>query len=578
LRRLTILVHALLAAAVAFGPFVPTGLASPVDQPRSGLGAAAAFLAPETSLYLAIDLDPSAEHSRVLDRLSSIYLDAPEGTAAVNDIGDRLGVDIDIQSTLAELRPILGGEAFLAVPDVMDLVRLAEGRGTRSEVERGERDVPNFVLGAELRDLAGLRQFLLKMRDKAQAAGARIDDESGDIIAIRGPRSDRAVYVTVRGRHVFVSTDREILVAIGGRGAVDSLASNPDFASALARTNTRGLGLLYSKVPKEALSYQAGALGQTVETRWIAASLQLSAQQVLVRVAASIDSHELSPGRRAALEQRPLVPRSAAASPSNATFYVASQNIKAQWEATSEALWPDPADRTRQVDRASRDLGVNIAEDVVGWMDGEFALFASFDSTGGTFRPESLKLGLLIEARDPAAVRPRLERVVAAIDRLAGAPGVHSKVAVSGVTVDRFRMGPGVSIELGMLDSWVVATLGDGTLENVVAALRGGPSLARNEEFRAVRAAIGDPMGFVAFLDVPEVVRITTSEASASRSGPGALADRNPARGAGLGVYSTPDQVDGAFVVRLVLPGDEERPIPPPGQAPAQAPAQVPRR
>src|SRR5919202_3382983 len=82
------------------------------------IGSGAAFMPAGSALYFAIDLDPDSEQTRLFDRLTAPYLDAPEVHDAQRELGQDLGLGPFGEELLAQLRPTLAGEVFVGVGSV----------------------------------------------------------------------------------------------------------------------------------------------------------------------------------------------------------------------------------------------------------------------------------------------------------------------------------------------------------------------------------------------------------------------------------------------------------------------------
>src|SRR5204862_6854692 len=99
-------------------------------------------------------------------------------------------------------------------------------------------------------------------------------------------------------------------------------------------------------------------------------------------------------------------------------------------------------------------------------------------------------IGLVIEAQDPAAVSQRLERIVNAVQRLAGPDGSLESVDVGGVSFTHVTLEGDTGIYCGVAGNWAVFTTSPSMAGDVVANTRGQTGLSANPEFGYVRTAL----------------------------------------------------------------------------------------
>ncbi|MFN8526745.1 MAG: DUF3352 domain-containing protein [Chloroflexota bacterium] len=552
------------------------------------VGSGAAFLPADTAFYLGLDLNPQAEYNRLLDRLSAIYTGAPEADATARGVSDVLGIDLKVASLLAELRPILGGEIFLAIPDKASLARLTEDTPNpitrpRRRGSRGDSEVPDLLVGAEIRNQAALAEYLGRVRKDVEAAGATVETEradGADLVTVSAKSGEGRIYLAINRGYILLSTARPMLLEATRRTPAESLAAAEDFVAARTRLQASrpAMALLFMEVPEEALRQQGGPVAQTIPTRWIGATLDLAPDQILVRMAGGMDTSTVSPAQRALLTRPPLALNSARAVPANTTFFVASGGLKQLWDVMAETIWPDPESYQQMRNSVVRETGLDPQDDIFGWMTGEFAFFLSPPSDDKRSSIENAGFGLLVEAQDQSLVRAKLDKIISAIRKASGPNRGNEQLEAAGNTFERIELDRDTPLLIGMADRWATFTINDHAAAGVSNAVRGRGSLAQDPEFIRIRQVLADPVNFLGYANVPEIVRITTGEVSATGRASAPTPGQNiPLAGAGLASYTTLDQFNGAFVAHLVLPGQAPT-TPGTRPSPAQVPAQVPRR
>src|SRR5205085_680799 len=99
-------------------------------------------------------------------------------------------------------------------------------------------------------------------------------------------------------------------------------------------------------------------------------------------------------------------------------------------------------------------------------------------------------IGLVIEAQDPAAVAQRLDRIVNAVQRLAGPDGSLESVDVGGVSFNHVTVEADTGVYSGMVGNWAVFTTSPSMAAEVVANSRGQRGLSADPEFGQVRTAL----------------------------------------------------------------------------------------
>lgn len=549
-------VSLLLAFAMLFAAMPLVGHAGPARVQSVPIGSGARFLPATTSFYLA--LDASSPQWEVVHRLAAYYLESPEADAAQRQLGRSTGMSA--QEIVEGIRSWVGGEAFVAVPDA-DQLRQLSGFGGTDEVI--PCDAPGIVIGAAIGNLSAFTAFVQKIEAELGAAPAPAPtDASGGAAIYEMGRSAAGplFYAAVHDGYALLSANRQLLVDMSRRSSAESLAALPGFGTASRRLANGSLVYFFAQSEAaRGLGVVGSGVVQENPANWFAGSLRMGADSLRLDVSADIATDKLGPAARALLAKSPNPVRSAGVVPMQSVVFLSWDNVKLLWDAAVEAAWPDRS----QYEQFRRDMvqntGLDPEDDIVGWMTGELGVVVAPTRDDGALVPDlSLGLGLVIEAREPARAREKLDRIVEAAGRLGDRTALPSTQEIAGLPFSRVPVYGTTALYVGLVDTWAVVASSAGLAADIVAGVRGGGGLDRADEYRVVRTALPDPVQFLGYVDVPQLVAIAIRSFGAAAGDDVAEleASLRPIRGVGLAQKTASDHTDASLFVHVVVPSE----------------------
>jgi hypothetical protein len=309
-----------------------------------------------------------------------------------------------------EIEPWLGEEITLAVTS-LDLDR---------EFANGVR--PGYLLVIETKDSERAKEFLRSSYSK-QAVSGRFDlvfePYKGVNLIYQRPlvaeKNERFRAAAVIGDRVLLANQIEVL-----RDAVNNvqvpdlgLKNSPAYQEALRAIDGPRIGVVYTNLP--ALS------------AWIAGRAVPEAPEVVQRLVTALTvksggvvAETASIGVSGQEERTPLLSRPVKALSfidEESLLVAASRDLNRFWQGVREGLEPDSPWResiVRAVDRARESSGVNLPEEVFGWVTGEYCL-ALVPGSSAT-EPDWIFVAERVEGAD-------VDGAIARLDALARADG-----------------------------------------------------------------------------------------------------------------------------------------------------------
>jgi hypothetical protein len=533
------------------------------------LGHGARFLPSDTVFYLAGDFGPDSPQLAYLDRLTHFYVSAPQLDSARREFSRTLrpfGPYRDLGELWADASPWLGNEAFLAFRSRQDLLDASGASAYSNTTDLSCRE-EQLLAGVAIGDQAAFQDFVERYDDSlAERELFRSTErvEGTDVLVIGGSPEGGNIFAAMKDGYLLVSTSRAFLADSLLQKRDGGLAGTEGFRAARAQIGTDALAMLYVNAPDQTLGFGGGGLFQEGSMRWVAGGLRIAADSVRVDVAAALDQARMSPANLASFGKTPNPLLSATVVPRRASFFVGWDNVKLIWDTVKEQIGEEAYESNRQ--NFIDDTGIDPDADVFDWMTGEFALYASPSSNDrGLLGPTGL--GILVQARDPAVARSKLNKVLEAIPAVD--PSIEmTQEEIGGVSFARIPLSQHYALYTQVVGDWLLVASDDRVAADTLAGVRGDGGLQAETEARLVRAPLPDPMQFYGYVNMPELAAITTSAVGAAAGTAPEDTDltsySQPIRSVALGVHTTRDRLQGTFFAHVVMPE--------PGAAPSQVP------
>jgi len=372
--------------------------------------------------------------------------------------------------------------------------------------------LPQLILTAATRNRNKSDAFLAKLRQGTEAEGAQFAEEEykGVHIVYTVPDYDGAfapAFATVKGLVVIGSDLGAIRQAIdrgeGKRSA--TLADQALYKRVMDQLPANRLGYFY--VSSETLLGQL----QDVENQLgigmpqaVALSFGLVGDGVRLDYVVSVDPESLTSAQLKAAEAPANRRETASLLPADTIAYLTGQDLATTWEAglASSAI---PAEIQATLDQVEAETGVNLVDDLIARITGEFALAVLPDS-GGVLGDPSLPLGVILAAKveQPDELKAGLDALIRTVED-AGMTIGHEQIEGTTFTLLQASSGQG-QFGYGLKGDLLIIGTSRDMLQAAVRS--GGRSLADNDIFRAaIRPFSGRSTSYL-FVDVDALVRL----------------------------------------------------------------------
>ncbi|MBI5671113.1 MAG: DUF3352 domain-containing protein [Chloroflexi bacterium] len=498
------LLAVLVLAALLLG-LVPTLAASPTVE----LAALAQYFPGDTPLFGAVRTDDAtiAELDRVL---ATVLAKLPEGVASP---------DLSLQSALDQIAREAGLDDFSGIRawlgDYAAAGRLIEDDPSTSASE-------GVLFAAQITDRAAAEAFWKDILDRSGGQDYRVEAaDAFTLYAIESdPPMDAGLLFTDDVMLLGVANLRQLLLTREAK-----LAQNATFQQTLDLLPAEQYaGLLYFDAAALAeFSQGSPGLTSTLLGQQAVGFTLLDERSLVMDVASRL-------GNLSALENlglslpslQPVSPAFAAHVPADVSLLAHATNVKALYDAfieTARATAEREGTSAEEFERGLNQLafavrgftGLDLEDDILSWMTGDFALFVSLDAqaitdavlqgmNGDTPRLEELPVsaGLVIEATDPAKAQALAAGIARALPQLAAQDEnvTISQEQIGGVDVTvisapvelqaDFRVP--LDIIIGANDAvFVIATR-----DSATAILEGQPGFDSTPQFAEVTRTLGN--------------------------------------------------------------------------------------
>jgi hypothetical protein len=549
-------------------------LPSTVAAQKAGaaLGGGAQFLPSSTALYLALDSDPTSSQMQYVNRLVTYYTRG----MSIDDLREQALQaipDPTQRQLVGDLNTWVGNDLFVGIPDASGFQSLWSTPGGLTPGlggpmgPRGGRpgaammpmmlDV-GVLAGIQIRDLAAFGRFITRLHTHLDAEHVpTMADRYGntDILVVSG--HDHSAYFAMSRGYVLFSNQRDTLTSAIDQSFAGSLAASASFQNAGNSFFGSPLAFWYANDPYHSFGLADSDLYAGYNfppIRWTAGIVQLDAGSIRIESTAEYDPAGLTPAMAAMLRQRPNPLRSTNVAPASSVFFLGLDNLKQVWDQLNEmpGEFRDELQSFRFQFRAA--TGLDLDEDIFGWMTGEMGIFVGPTAEDdGIFR--NVGIGLVIEGQDPAALTQRLDRIVNAVQRLAGPDGSLEAVDLGGSTFQHVTIYDEMGIYSGVAGNWAVVTTSPSMAAEVVANSRGQAGLSADPEFARVRTSLPSQVQGIEYVNTTALVSLILDLARPSaRERAEVEYYTAPIRGIGISSSLVGNRVNSMVYVRIALP------------------------
>ena len=499
MKKKVLIIAAALGTAVGVGAyFVIQSLSHPPED-------TAKFLPMETTFYVSMNLRPGVgqlmkakevrdrfrEHPGFDEKLDEIY----------EEIEEETGINVE-----EDLFPWVGPEVSLAIPDF-----------------QGIDEAPGVVAFIGTTDKRAAESTIRKLIAKAESEGVEYEESEtqGHLTFISGPSDEVISYIALTDDYIVATTSAELLEStlerMNSARPKPSLLDKPGFQEARAAAQSPRFGILYLDV--------AGIIDQLAEDfdEQDFGSLKLLGDHIPdfivassafvdkgIRFSTSFDTPDEWPVAASANSVG-----SAARAPENTLGLLSFVGMRDAWEKIKDEI-NDLGDVEETLEEVESEIGIDIEEDIFGWMSGELAV-AMLLPGGASFGLDEIHANVYVEFDDKAKALSGLENIRASLEKQGAEftdvdiEGVDAVVAKSDEDDGLLGLSPGYLV----LDNYVVIGTTKASLQQAVAAKRGDiPSLLETSAFsRPLEAAEGST-DFLIYANIKKIVKAGLDQVS----------------------------------------------------------------
>jgi hypothetical protein len=330
---------------------------------------AAKMMPADTPIYMSLSLN--LQNQAGYQNLKKFYLDNPDVKKALDDAKANATKESDLDYD-KDILPWLGTEAGVAVFNIP---------------ETGSGENPDVLIAVGTRDVKASEAALEKLRAKqAESNGKPFEQGTHEGVTYWFQKSDNGsdTYISVFNGFVVLATSEETLF-----GAIDrvkkggeSLATSQAYQATLAELPKNGVFFTFIDwttladiVMKSNTSTQLTPeqLAQLKAFQTVGLAFTLQPDGVQIDSAVRFDPKQLPASAQASLN-RPGSPNSILAKiPNSALGFYSGSDLRSVWQQVREGLAANP-DFEQQIADMEKETGINLDQDVFGWMTGEFAV------------------------------------------------------------------------------------------------------------------------------------------------------------------------------------------------------------
>lgn len=369
----------------------------------------AQLLPANTQFYMS--MTPNIQALPGYDNLKAVYLENPEILALIENAETEVTSETDI-TFQDDISPWLGTEVVFAIPDFSAAMAAQQDSGPP----------PDFVIAAHTRDPAASEQFVNQLIDEADGEPFTTETYQDVTLHIQ-PKNDEyeELVVAMFTDLVVMSTDQILLKDMidKSKGSdAPTLVNNSQYTQMVDELPAESvtffymeLGNLFNTLVEQAAMPMPTTQMQDMQAfKAIGMAGSLQSDGIQIDVAMTYDVDQMSDQMKAAFNQEPTPNQILNQIPANAIFALTGNNLNLIWQQMKQSLQQTP-DFEETMQDMETEMGLNIDEDIFGWMTGEYGLVLIETTPPDDFMPP---VGgyVLIGSNDVADAQARVTKVV----------------------------------------------------------------------------------------------------------------------------------------------------------------------
>jgi hypothetical protein len=467
--------------------------------------AAPKLMPADTTFFVSISVD--IKDRAGYKHLAEVYGDIPEVEDALDDFLDQMEDELGM-SYEDDIKPWLGPELAMGIADMENTLIGGD---------------PVVVVAAGTRDRKASDAFLEEMLEYLEDEGYDIGDEAYQKVDyyVAEPENEWETPVilgTVK-KFVILTMDEDAMedVIDAAKGKSDSLADNerytelvgalPDDAVAYVFFDVEDLMRIGLQGLKEGPGTPGFELPSTTTDQLeafqaVGSALDLDREGIQFDFAATFDPDALSPGMLESLEAKASANRILKRIPDGALAFLSGQNLAAAWKSALASLKEVP-DVEQQLADLGDQLGLDLDEELLNWLPGEFAV-ALLEAEGVEDVPVGSFAVFEIDNREEAEVA--LEDIVGALKEFAYLEFDQEDIGDVEMQVVVDPDSEGIVLGYGFTDKHLIIGFTEDALE-AAADDDVGP-IADDETFRKVQRHLPSKTGGYVYINVETALRL----------------------------------------------------------------------
>ena len=486
-----------LGAAVGVGVYFILQIQSLSHPPEE----TAKFLPMETSLYVSMNLRPGAGQLTKARDILDLFKENPKFEEKLDelywDIEEETGINVE-----EDLFPWLGPEIAMAIP-----------------IFEGIDETPEFVAFIGATDRAAAESFLRKLiAFGKESAGTEYEEgvTRGYLTFVVDTPDDSSAHIALTDDYIVIATGAETLESTLDRmdsgQDLPSLFDNPGFQEAREAAESPRFGIMYVDI-----AGITDRLGEDSNEELVDNLEDFSDQlpDFIVASSSFIDEGILvSTSFDYPVQDQLLVPAStnsvgsAGLAPEDTVALLSFVGVQEAWERIKDEVGDLPdLDLGEVFDEVEAEIGVDIDQDIFGWMTGELA-FAMLLPDGVSFSTDEIHANVYVEFADRDKALSSIEKIQDAIEdggvefHVVDIKGTDAVVVDLGDEQGLPSLMPGYVV----LEDYVVIGTTLMSLRQAVEAGRGDiPSLRESSAFSRSLATAGNSTDFMIYGNIRRI-------------------------------------------------------------------------
>lgn len=503
-----------------------TGYTSPLSD----------YFPADTALYITVNTNADSNQAKSFKKIADYLANIPEVKQALDNIDIFKAGGLGTYET--DVKPWLSGELALGLTDLKALLSLAQmannaqpgtNSGSMADLSGITQALNSFMIAATIKDQAKAEAFFKKL----------LSGVTGN--ASIQPTTSTYNGYTLTAYNLFivelvVATNKD-RVFFGGSQATVKAAI--DRAKDKSLTNANNYKTVAGKLPAENLAFVYadvnGILKAVLNDPNIQSMIQANPNtfkgmdfygSVGLSFATAdegfrIDSYTTYDKSKIPADQLPLYENSATQSkiiealPEGTFLFANGKNAKQMYDTFITNL-TTVGDQTQEVKDGiaefERQSGLNIQNDIVSLLSGEFALFATPVATNANTKATPFAIGLLSTNTDKAATQAKADKIVAAIENAQDSNIKFETKTFNNVSYKSAKLpDTDMTLNIGVAGNNFFLSSSTTQVEGIITAANGGASYAKSgafADFNTVKGYLpGDNSGYF-YLNLQETIKV----------------------------------------------------------------------